>query len=281
MDGTGGKWTANAGTYEDAVGINAGELKNYEVRVNKGDATVNKAQLTINVGKAETTYGTAFDESKYGYNLEGLTNGDEESSVAAEIGSSYTNDAALDGTGGKWTADAGTHENAIGISVGKLTNYEVSVNKGDATVTVKNINISANNQNVIVGEKPNYTGTDINDELVNGDTISDGLYDYGVNADVDVNVEGSYTIGIYVDGSYYELSTPNWSSVTGLDFLKNYNITFNPGTLTVTDQVLPDLPDNWPSNRWDYLFSDNPFDRNKNFRERKAEVNFVDGGMEI
>lgn len=53
------------------------------------------------------------------------------------------------------------------------------------------------------------------------------------------------------------------------------------GDLTVTEQVMPDLPDNWPNNRWDYLFGDNPFDRNENFRERKAEVNFVDGAMEI
>ena len=63
--------------------------------------------------------------------------------------------------------------------------------------------------------------------------------------------------------------------------MKNYNVTFTTGTLTVTEQVMPDLPDNWPNNRWDYLFGDNPFDRNENFRERKAEVNFVDGAMEI
>ena len=36
-----------------------------------------------------------------------------------------------------------------------------------------------------------------------------------------------------------------------------------------------------PSSHWNYLFNDAPFDRNKDFRERKAEVNFVDGGMEI
>ena len=35
---------------------------------------------------------------------------------------------------------------------------------------------------------------------------------------------------------------------------------------------------------WDFLYDDapfGPFDRNRDFRERKAEINFVDGGMEI
>ena len=128
---------------------------------------------------------------------------------------------------------------------------------------------------------PNFTGTDINDKLVNGDTISDSMYNYGVNIGTDITTDGTYTIGIYVNGKYYELSNPDWSSVNGLEFFKNYNVKFEPGTLTVSSELLPDLPDNWPNNRWDYLFNDAPFDRNKNFRERKAEVNFVDGGMEI
>lgn len=64
----------------------------------------------------------------------------------------------------------------------------------------------------------------------------------------------------------------------------NSNGIFNPNNLGY-DISLVYSPfegdDDWPHNRWDYLFSDNPFDRNRNFRERKAEVNFVDGGMEI
>lgn len=58
---------------------------------------------------------------------------------------------------------------------------------------------------------------------------------------------------------------------------------FNPNNLGYDISLVysPFELDNDPSSHWNYLFSDAPFDRNKDFRERKAEVNFVDGGMEI
>lgn len=58
---------------------------------------------------------------------------------------------------------------------------------------------------------------------------------------------------------------------------------FNPNNLGYDISLVysPFELDNDPSSYWNYLFNDAPFDRNKDFRERKAEVNFVDGGMEI
>lgn len=58
---------------------------------------------------------------------------------------------------------------------------------------------------------------------------------------------------------------------------------FNPNNLGYDISLVysPFELDNDPSSHWNYLFNDAPFDRNKDFRERKAEVNFVDGGMEI
>lgn len=53
----------------------------------------------------------------------------------------------------------------------------------------------------------------------------------------------------------------------GYDIDVKYAITPSP--------INPELPE------YDYLYKDNPFDRIKNFRERKAEINFVDGGMKI
>lgn len=63
----------------------------------------------------------------------------------------------------------------------------------------------------------------------------------------------------------------------------NINGLFNPNNLGYDISLVysPFELDNDPSSHWNYLFSDAPFDRNKDFRERKAEVNFVDGGMEI
>lgn len=63
----------------------------------------------------------------------------------------------------------------------------------------------------------------------------------------------------------------------------NINGLFNPNNLGYDISLVysPFENEDWPHNRWDYLFNDAPFDRNRDFRERKAEVNFVDGGMEI
>lgn len=63
----------------------------------------------------------------------------------------------------------------------------------------------------------------------------------------------------------------------------NINGLFNHNNLGYDISLVysPFENEDWPHNRWDYLFNDAPFDRNKDFRERKAEVNFVDGGMEI
>ena len=56
----------------------------------------------------------------------------------------------------------------------------------------------------------------------------------------------------------------------------------NPNWLGYDLVAMPDIPAwEFPGGRWDYLYSDAPFDRNKDFRERKAEINFVDGGMEL
>ena len=63
----------------------------------------------------------------------------------------------------------------------------------------------------------------------------------------------------------------------------NINGLFNPNNLGYDISLVysPFELDNDPSSHWNYLFNDAPFDRNKDFRERKAEVNFVGGGMDI
>lgn len=280
-----GKVTENAGgqyTWSADVTLSEEIAQNYEITTTTltGNSYVEKADLTISIGNAETVYGDAFTNADYSHTLSGITNGDNAVEIDKLLGGNYVNEVSVEA--GRDTANAGTYEDKLDFAnYNELNNYNIKVEQGDVVVTKADLNIEADNITSAVGNVPKYTGTDIQQGLVNGDTISDTIYNYGVSAGTDVNVEGNYTVGIYVDGSYYELSNPDWSTVTGLDFLKNYNVTFTTGTLTVTEQVMPDLPDNWPNNRWDYLFGDNPFDRNENFRERKAEVNFVDGAMEI
>ena len=291
-------------TYIGTVTSNNEELnQNYNIVVNNskegnnigsGVSTVTKADLSIIINDVDTTYGTAFDESQYGYTIDKLVNGDgNNNSVMNAIENAinnasggYHNTGAADGTNGKVTQDAeGDYSLSFKNDITKndvLTNYNITVvNDGDVNVSKKQIHIGANNEEIHVGEAPDYTGTDINGALVNGDKLSSdyhyGVADSAIESVVDIH---NNAIGVWIGNTFYDLSeTVNWTQVDG--FFANYNVTFVPGTLTVTEQVMPDLPDNWPNNRWDYLFADNPFDRNENFRERKAEVNFVDGAMEI
>lgn len=283
-DNKGGRTTADVGEYTNSLFVSGLSLTgdkagNYDLDTTAavGDIEVTKANLIINVGNAETVYGDAFNDNDYTHTLNGVTNGDSDTVIDGLLGGNYDNTVAFET--GKDTANAGTYKDALGfVNYQQLKNYDVQVENGDVIINKKQITIGVNDEQILVGETPNYSGTDIQEQLVNGDIISDDIYHYGVSADTDVNVAGEHNIGIYINGTYYELQNPDWSSENGLGFFANYNVTFEPGTLTVSAY---DIPEDWPHNRWDYLFNDVPFDRNKDFRERKAEVNFVDGGMEI
>lgn len=301
---TEGRVTNDVGSYTYTGTVTSDNEKlnqNYDIVVNNsandnnvgtGNSYVNKADLIININDVETTYGTAFDESKYGYGFgnngaNGLVNGDVLEDVKDAIDSAaggYENTGAADSTNGKVTQDAKdgyslSFNNELS-NTNTLKNYNIiTVNNGDSTVNKKQITIGANDEQILVGETPNYSGTDIDSVLVNGDSLN-GNYHYGVEDSSIESVVGTHNdaIGVWIGGSFYDISNPDWSNLPGMSFFANYNVTFEPGTLTVSAY---DIPEDWPHNRWDYLFNDAPFDRNKDFRERKAEVNFVDGGMEV
>lgn len=67
--------------------------KNYEIATNTpGKATVNKATVKVKLNDVSTTYGTAFDTDKYGYDpskIEGLTNGDKTDVVTQVLNGDY------------------------------------------------------------------------------------------------------------------------------------------------------------------------------------------------
>ena len=301
--GTNGRTTADAGDHDWQVQVNISDIaSNFQLKDQEGATThsyeyangshVAKAELTVTVGNVETTYGTAFDPTKYGYTLDGVTNGDTSDAVKELIGQvDYTNDAAKDGTGGVWTADAGTYTDAVGVTQNGtaldsvedlLKNYTVKVDKGNAQVNKAELEIIADDKEMYAGDTiPAFTGTDISSQFVNGDTLS-GWY-YGPEGTVDSSVGGSHIIGVYFgNGQYAGSNSFDWT--TAWDGFKNYNVTFTPGTLTVRDfpEGMPDISD-IPSieRHWNFLFDDNPWDRNRDFRERKAEVHFVAGGMTL
>ena len=172
--------TNDVGDYDITTSVN--ELKNYDVKTNTANLHIKQADLTIQIGNASTVYGTKFDESQYGYKYKsGITNGDTKATLDAALGGmNYTNDAALDGTNGKWTKGVGDYD-LKGKGVNNLTNYKVTYLNGTATVTP-------------------YTITE--EEIVNPDgsplyTTKYGQKDaFGTATFTGVNGDGTYELAI-------------------------------------------------------------------------------------
>ena len=252
-----------------------GKYGNYEITINDGEVTMGKAQLVVDINNVDMTYGDKEStiSNQYGYTVNnGLVNGDSLKDVIADMG--YNNTAYnTDGTTkdviyGKYALQ---DKDFTGGS--KYVNYEVTINDGTVMMNKADLNIKVDNANTTVGKMPGeLTGTV--EGLTNGDTLP--THDFALKDDSLISVSGNHedVIGIVIGGKFYELGDADWSN--GL--FANYDVNYEMGDLAVS---VVEIPDNWPNNRWDYLFGDNPFDRNENFRERKAEVNFVDGAMEI
>ena len=192
-------------------------------------ASVTPAGLTIQIGDASTVYGTKFDETKYGYNyVSGITNGDTEETLDAAFGGmNYTNNAALDGTDGKWTKEVGNYD-LTGEGANSLTNYNVTYLKGTATVTP-------------------YTITE--EEIVNPDgsplyTTKYGQKDaFGKATFAGVNGDGTLLLDITdssaltgaADGRITENVGDNiYDTTVSLESLKNKNYQFADGATSKT-----------------------------------------------
>lgn len=280
----------NAGTYTDNLWseqIKAGSTDDtfnpnnlgYDVQSVKYD--IAKKGLTVSLGDVSHVYGTP-NKNGYTFTVDGWVYGEDYSTDVSigSLGQGITDNALKDNnahtqdvneTGYTWTT------NNAQISDDGATNYYIAaVNGGTSKVTAKEISVSADSHQIYVGApEPTYTGTTIEDLLVNGDSLNGTSYEYGPEGPVDTNQSGSADIGIYFGDTYFGSST-GWRDAW--DGFKNYNIKFTPGTLTVKDlpSGMPDIPD---SEKWNSLLRDTPWDRNRNFRERKAEIHFIAGGM--
>lgn len=298
--GTNGRTTADAGDHDWKVKVDISNIaSNFQLK-DQGEATsytyegenqshVAKADLTIDLNDVNMTYGQKEDaiRGQYGYSAstetgKTLVNGDSLTDVIA--GMTYTNTAYnADGTTKDVLAD-GTYalEKDTVTEGDAYKNYNVTYTNGDVTMGKASVVISADDKEMHVGDTiPAFTGKDISSQLVNGDTLS-GWY-YEPEGTVDSSVGGSHIIGVHFgNGKYAGSDSFDWT--TAWDGFKNYNVTFTPGTLTVRDfpDGMPDIPEiPGIENHWNGLLGDNPWDRNRDFRERKAEIHYIAGGMTL
>ncbi|MGN8837667.1 hypothetical protein ACTNCI_11975 [Mitsuokella jalaludinii] len=250
--------TANAGTYNNSAAFGGILNKNGEDAsinynlIGTGTIKVKKAGLTVTVGNAETVYGTPFDESKYDYAYstetgKSLVNGDTKESLLKDLGTiGYDNEAALDGTDGKWTAAVGddytlAFTDATEGAFNALNNYNVSFVNGKASVTPAPLKVTRN------GYTTEY-GTVLLEDAAHRFTTWDTL----VNGDVDdIKVDNKDYGGAYLDGN----TRTNDASDTPYTFkealtsdsnvLRNYtlddtgmnSVTITPHTITSDDIV--------------------------------------------
>lgn len=258
------KWTADVATDNDTIN------KNYNIIVNDGQSVVNKADLTIDLNEnVHHEYGKPNLDDYVITGTEGLTNGDEAFEDKLDV--TMTEDTAL--------KDNNTHTNNAGENYtwtgnisgleGLENNYNITINPGKSTVDKGHLTITVDDSNTTVGDNPNYGGTV--DGWANGDNPNDFDINFGLDDDTILDQPGKHdgVIGVIIDGTFYPSGTED-------DIFNNYDVTISTGDLTVLKPF--DINDN---KNWSHLYKDAPWDRNRDFKERKAEFNFVDGAIPL
>lgn len=296
-----GTKTNNVGeyTWTGTVTLDNSLLSNYEFTNKEGSITttgnskVNKADLVIDLGDVEHTYGTP-NTDDYEIDKIGWVNGDNYTPDNFIVGN--VNDEAIIGKDKtqnanneknpnyKWTANVTTSNDTIN------NNYNIIVNDGKSTVNKAKLDIIIDNTTIEKGEHPNYNGQFGNDSGTNNftngdtpDTVFGSNWDWGITNPSLENETGTHgdAITIIINGNKYITSKEEID-----ELLPNYDVNISFGDLTVKDNgssvpitpiepIKPVVP-----GIWSHIYQDQ-WDRNRDFKERKAEFNFVDGAIPL
>ncbi|WP_298587615.1 MBG domain-containing protein [uncultured Megasphaera sp.] len=223
---------------------------NYEIDTDAskltGTSTVNQAEIHLKLNDVSTTYGTAFDTSKYGYDASklGMVNGDSTDVVTKAITNGdiiYTNTGAEGDAAniaqGIVTKDAGNYT-LSGTTDKKLTNYKVVVDDAKSVVNKAELVVKAGSSEITYGDVSRYGQYDSTvSGAVNGNTNDDLKNQLQLQYSTDAYTdEGTKTNHVRYDDNGkitgYDLTVG--SSVTNPQgSLKNYDVTYTPGTITV------------------------------------------------
>lgn len=187
--------------------------------------------------------------------------------------------------------------NAVGNNTGEITNIYASNTTG-ILIGAGYENGKVYNAYSFVSDDKSATG------VITGDAQKDSDSYEGFDFDTDgsgiwKNYDGysNPLLKVFLTKAYYDSATGQLVAAAddfkahqnaegglifqgGLNNLWSIQIRFgngNPNWLGYDLEGITYMPDE----NWYYFLDDAPFDRNRDFRERKAEVNFVDGGMEI
>ena len=198
----------NVGSYDITVTLGNGEVNgNYNIALEKGTLTIEKANVTIKANDKSKVYG----QSEPGYD-------------ATVTGAQF--DDELDYSVGRAnkSENVGSYDITVTLGNGEVNdNYNIALEKGSLTIEKADATIKANDKSKVYGQ-----GEPVYDATVTGAQFDDVL-DYSVGrANKSENV-GSYDITVMLGNG----------EVNG-----NYSIALEKGTLTIDQKALTITADN-------------------------------------
>ena len=218
---------------------------NYEVSYVNGTSAVTPAEIHLKLNDVSTTYGTAFDTSKYGYDASKLemANGDSTDVVTKAIANgdiTYTNtgdatDPDKIAKGAK-TQDAGTGYQLTGTTEKTLKNYTVKIDGADASIDKATLKLKVGDYTEAYGAA-DKVGADLKQTEVtgeqNGDDLADLVSEIGIHNTSKALLSDTRTndVKYKADGS---LDSYRIDTQLDKDTLKNYNLELSEGTMTLT-----------------------------------------------
>lgn len=294
--------TDNGGDYEFTAGTgsNIGGL----IGDNKGSLTAGyntgaiNASGSINVGGIAGSNAGTIDQvfntviTADGKNTGTITGGTNVGGLVGNNSGTLSNAYNITGVTGNYKFG-----NAVGNNTGEITNIYASNTTG-ILIGAGYENGKVYNAYSFVSDDKSATG------VITGDAQKDSDSYEGFDFDTDgsgiwKNYDGysNPLLKVFLTKAYYDSATGQLVAAAddfkahqnaegglifqgGLNNLWSIQIRFgngNPNWLGYDLEGITYMPDK----NWYYFLDDAPFDRNRDFRERKAEVNFVDGGMEI
>ena len=240
--------------------------KNYEIDKENSDltgtATVNKATVKVKLNDVSTTYGTAFDTSKYGYdasNIKGLTNGDGTDVVTNVLDGTYgTGNITYTNTGDASEAEkqAGKVTKTVnggryylqGTTSQTLNNYNIEIEDGNAAIDKATLHLSTGDYTEAYGDagavqKNLDSATTVKGEK-NGDSLAELTSEIGITntSGALVSKDRTNDVKYKMDGSLdsYGITTDFNKSLDNYEVVldKKGSVTLTPVVIKVTNDMI-------------------------------------------
>ena len=240
--------------------------KNYEIDKENSDltgtATVNKATVKVKLNDVSTTYGTAFDTSKYGYdasNIKGLTNGDGTDVVTNVLDGTYgTGNITYTNTGDTSEAEkqAGKVTKTVnggpyylqGKTSQTLNNYNIEIEDGNAAIDKATLHLSTGDYTEAYGDagavqKDLDSATTVKGEK-NGESLAELTSEIGITntSGALVSKDRTNDVKYKTDGSLdsYGITTDFNKSLDNYEVVldKKGSVTLTPVAIKVTNDMI-------------------------------------------